>query len=178
MIRSRSCNSPQVDHTIYLQLYFIRRDSQIIICKFKTAKLSSKPDQMLVSPLLCCVVLVSWVMFFWLCESWLKGTPREIWYRDEFPQQKWPTASVPQSFNGNTGPIHLARHSQEVQMNKRANKQPLSRLWARAALTTRSWNFLTPQREAASKCWRTDRRDPYTTVSPWAAVLFRLRDPE
>ena len=37
-------------------------------------------------------------------------------------------------------PIHLARHSQEVQMNKRANKQPLSRLWARAALTTRSWN--------------------------------------
>ena len=96
---------------------------------------------MLVSPLLCCVVLVSWVMFFWLCESWLKGTPREIWYRDESPRQKWPTASVLQSFNGNTGPIHLARHSQEVQMNKRANKQPLSRLWAPAALTTRSRNF-------------------------------------
>lgn len=77
-------------------------------------------------------------MFFWLCESWLKGTPREIWYRDESPRQKWPTASVLQSFNGNTGPIHLARHSQEVQMNKRANKQPLSQLWA--ALTTRSRN--------------------------------------
>ena len=94
---------------------------------------------MLVRLLLCCVVLVSWVMFFWLCESRLKGTPREIWYRDESPRQKWPTASVLQSFNGNTGPIHLARHSQEVQMNKRANKQPLSRLWA--ALTTGSWNF-------------------------------------
>ena len=74
---------------------------------------------MLVS-VLCCVVDPGElrVMFFWLCGSWLKGNPREIWYRVQFPQwQKRPPASVPQSFNGtlHTGKaasIHLARHSQ------------------------------------------------------------------
>ena len=61
---------PQVDHTLYIYSYILFVEIHFIICKFKTAKLSSAPDQMLVS-VLCCVVDPGElrVMFFWLCGS-------------------------------------------------------------------------------------------------------------
>ena len=59
MIRSRDHVTPppipQVDHTLYIYSYILFVEIHFIICKFKTAKLSSAPDQMLVS-VLCCVV--------------------------------------------------------------------------------------------------------------------------
>lgn len=69
MIWSRSCKPPS---SIILYTYSLILFVEIysVICKFKTAKFSSKPDQMLSQcTLLCLVVLVSWIIFSWLCES-------------------------------------------------------------------------------------------------------------
>jgi len=75
--------------------------------------------------------------------------------------------------------IHLARHSQEVQMNKQNNQSLPSQLEPAALTTTRSWTcpiISWPHSREASKCWRRDCRDLFTTVvvSPWAVLLFHL----
>lgn len=140
---------------------------------------------MLVRLLLCCVVLVSWVIFFWLCESWLKGNPAWNLIQRPVPSAEMANgirSTIFQWKHSKQGPLFIWPdiHRKFKWISKTTKQQSLpSQLEPAALTTTRSWTcpiISWPHSREASKCWRRDCRDLFTTVvvSPWAVLLFHL----